>query len=142
MPLPTQMSLHGFIATAPALNFTSKGSPRFYARIGVEQFRKEVDNSFTKLDSTFHDLVMFDRAAEHAYAQFKVGDEFVASGYVHEYEVERRGRREIREQFIARCIGHDCSRTRYAVDRPSRQLPPGQIAQVSPANEPTRLIGL
>ncbi|MDE0778678.1 MAG: single-stranded DNA-binding protein [Nocardioides sp.] len=142
MPLPTQMSLHGFIATAPALNFTSKGSPRFYARIGVEQFRKEVDNSFTKLDSTFHDLVMFDRAAEHAYAQFKVGDEFVASGYVHEYEVERRGRREIREQFIARCIGHDCSRTRYAVDRPSRQLPPGQTAQASPANEPPRLIGI
>ena len=142
MPLPTQMSLHGFIATAPALNFTSKGSPRFYARIGVEQFRKEVDNSFTKLDSTFHDLVMFDRAAEHAYAQFKVGDEFVASGYVHEYEVARRGRSEIREQFIARCIGHDCSRTRYAVDRPSRQLPPGQTAQASPANEPPRLIGI
>ena len=142
MSLPTQMSLHGFIATAPELNFTGKGSPRFYARIGVEQFRKEDDGSFTKLDSTYHDLVMFDLAAERAYALFKAGDEFVASGYVHEYELERRGRSEIREQFIARRVGHDCSRTRYAVERPSRQVPPGQLAQAPPANEPARLIGL
>lgn len=142
MTIPTQMSLHGFMATAPELNFTGNGHPRFYARIGVEQFRKEVDGSFTQLDSIYHDLVLFDRAAERAYPQFKVGDEFVASGYVHEYEVERHGRSEIREQFIARRIGHDCSRTRYAVDRPP--CPAAEIPADHPplASEPTRLVGL
>ena len=75
MTIPTQMSLHGFIATAPELNFIGKGHARFHCRVGVEHFRKEVDESFTKLDPTFHDLVTFDRA----------------SGYVHEYEQERRG---------------------------------------------------
>jgi hypothetical protein len=38
MPIPTQMSLAGFIATAPQLNFTGNGAARFYARIGVEHF--------------------------------------------------------------------------------------------------------
>ena len=142
MTIPTQMSLHGFIATAPELNFTGSGHARFYARIGVEQFRKEVDGSFTKLDPTFHNLVMFDRSAEHAYARFKVGDQFVASGYIHEYEMEKNGGSEIREQFVARRIGHDCARTRYSVDRaPSRQPDPPSD-QMSVASESTQAVGL
>jgi len=142
MTIPTQMSLHGFIATAPELNFTGKGHARLYARIGVEQFRKEVDGSFSKLDPTFHDLVMFDRSAERAYPRFKVGDQFVASGYIHEYEMEKNGGSEIREQFIARRIGHDCARTRYSVDRtPSRQPDPPSD-QMSVVNEPAHAVGL
>lgn len=125
MTIPTQMSLHGFIATAPGLSFTDQGHARFYARVGVEQFRKEVDGSFAKLDSTFHDLVLFDRSAERAYARFKVGDQFVASGYIHEYKLEKSDGAEPREQFVARRIGHDCARSRYTVDRtPSRKPDP------------------
>ncbi len=108
------------------LTFTGKGHPRFYCRVGIEQHRKEVDGSFTKLDPVYCDLVLFDRAAERAYPKFKPGDQIIASGYIHEYEQERPGGpSEIRQQFVARRIGHDCARTRYVVDR-------------TPANSPTR----
>ena len=64
MTIPTQMSLHGYIATAPELSFTDTGHARFYCRVGIEQHRKEVDGSFTRLDPVYADLVMFDRTAE------------------------------------------------------------------------------
>jgi single-strand DNA-binding protein len=93
MTIPTQMSLPGFIATAPQLNFTGNGVARFYARVAVLHFRKETDGSFTKLELTFHDMVMFKSTAERVYARFRVGDQFVASGYVNEYELDKNGRR-------------------------------------------------
>lgn len=74
MTIPTQMSLHGYIATAPELSFTDKGHARFYCRVGIEQHRKEVDGSFTRLDPVYADLVMFERTAERAYSRFKPGD--------------------------------------------------------------------
>ncbi len=128
MTIPTQMSLQGFIATAPQLNFTGNGAAKFYARIGVEHFRKETDGSFTKLEPTFHDLVMFKSTAERAYARFRVGDSFVASGYINEYELDRNGQVEAREEFVARRIGHDTVRTRYTVERPN----PVQSVEHSP----------
>jgi len=142
MTIPTQMSLQGFIATAPQLTFTGNGTARFYARIGVEHFRKETDASYTKLESTFHDMVMFKATAERAYARFRVGDSFVASGYVHEYDLEKQGQIEAREEFVARRVGHDTARTRYDVDRsPSRQPePPGD--QIAARHEPVPAIGL
>lgn len=125
MAIPTQISLHGFIATAPELSFTNNGVARLHARVGIEQFSKEDDGSFTKLDPAFHDLVMFNQAAERAYARFAVGDQFVASGYVHDYDYDKDGHSVRREQFVARRIGHDSARTRYAVDRaPARQAEP------------------
>ena len=143
MTIPTQMSLHGFIATAPQLNFMGTGVARFYARVGVEHYRKETDGSFTKLESTFHDLVAFSKTAERAYARFKVGDNFVASGYINEYELDRNGQAEAREEFVARRIGHDAARTKYEVDRtPSRQPdPPGGDLSVTD-KEPAQVVGL
>ena len=142
MTIPAQMSLHGFIATAPQLNFTGNGAARFYARVGVEHFRKETDGSFTKLDPTFHDLVAYSKTAERAYSKFKVGDNFLASGYISGYEVDRNGQVEAREEFVARRIGHDLARTKYDVDRtPSRQPePPG--ADLSMAKESAQVVGL
>lgn len=142
MTIPTQMSLQGFIAIAPRLTFTGNGTARFYARIGVEHFRKETDASYTKLESTFHDMVMFQAAAERAYARFRVGDSFVASGYIHEYELEKQGQIEAREEFVARRVGHDTARTRYDVDRsPSRQPdPPG--GPIAARHEPVPAVGL
>jgi single-strand DNA-binding protein len=142
MTIPIQMSLHGFIATAPQLNFTGNGAARFYARVGVEHYRKETDGSFTKLDSTFHDMVAYAKTAERAYAKFKVGDNFVASGYISEYEVDRSGQTQAREEFVARRIGHDLARTKYELDRtPSRQLDPPS-ADPPVAKEPTKVVGL
>ena len=43
MTIPTQMSLAGFIASTPQLNFTGSGVARLYARVGVEHARKEPD---------------------------------------------------------------------------------------------------
>ncbi|HEY9565831.1 MAG TPA: single-stranded DNA-binding protein [Nocardioides sp.] len=119
MTIPTQMSLHGFIATAPELTYGKSDVARFRARAGVEQWRKEPDGSFTKLDPQFCELVMFKSAAERAYARFHAGDQFVASGYVHEYEFDRDGETVQREEFVARRIGHDTARTRYSVERPA-----------------------
>lgn len=142
MSIPTQMSLNGFIATAPDLTFTTNGDARFYARIGVEHYRKETDGGFTKLDPTFHDLVAYDTTAERAYARFRTGDSFVASGYINEYEVTRDGKQVPREEFVARRIGHDTVRTRYDVDRsPTRQQNPAEPAP-APASGPARAVGL
>lgn len=107
MTIPTQMSLHGFIAAAPELTYGKSDVARFRARVGIEQWRKEADGAFTKLDPLFCDMVLFKSSAERAYARFRVGDQFVASGYVHEYEFERDGTTVQREEFVARRIGHD-----------------------------------
>lgn len=127
MTIPTQLSLHGFVATAPELTFTDTGVARFHARVGVEQFRKETNGTFTRLDPTYVDLVMFNKTAERAYARFAVGDQFVASGYIHEYETGSGPR----EQFVARRIGHDCARTRYEVDRSPSHEPDPPTAQMT-----------
>ena len=118
MSIPTQMSLVGFVASAPELHFTKKGDECCRLRVGVEQWRKEVDGSFTKLDPTFHDMVTFESTARETYARFRPGDSFVASGYIHEFEVERRdGASVIKEEFVAKKIGHNANKTDYLVQR-------------------------
>jgi single-stranded DNA-binding protein len=119
------MILHGFIVSPPELNFTVEGAARFYACVGIEHFRRDPDGTFMRLDPTFHDIVMFGAIAERAYARFKMGDQFVASGYIHEYELDQSATTQSREEFVARRIGHDLACTRYEVDRnPSRQTDP------------------
>jgi single-strand DNA-binding protein len=142
MTIPTQVSLSGFIASPPQLNFTGKGAARFYARIGVEHFRKEPGGTFTRLDSTYHDLVMFGASAESAYAGFKVGDQFVTSGYIHEYKLDRNGTTESREEFVARRIGHDLARTKYTVDRSPSQQPAPPAEQVETGAVPPQTLSI
>ncbi|MEP9383330.1 single-stranded DNA-binding protein [Nocardioides sp. KR10-350] len=138
MSIPTQMSLAGFIASDPDLRFTSAGAEYLRVRVGVEQWRKEVDGSFTKLDPTFHDMVAFESTAREAYARFRKGDSFIASGYVHEYAHERTG--EIREEFVARKIGHNANRTDYEVKR--RRLAPAADQPATPSpTAPTPAVG-
>jgi single-stranded DNA-binding protein len=132
MSIPTQMSLAGFIASEPDLHFTSAGAEYLRVRVGVEQWRKEVDGSFTKLDPTFHDMVAFESTAREAYARFRKGDSFIASGYVHEYTHERTG--EIREELVARKIGHNANRTDYEVKR--RRLAPATDQPAPPSPSP------
>ena len=117
MTIPTQMSLQVFIATDPGLHFSENGVARFYARVGVPQFRQDLDGSTTELEPTFHDLVIFRKTAERAYEAFRKGDTFLASGYINENPFERHGQRIVHEEFVVRHIGHNLVLTRYVVER-------------------------
>ncbi|MRG58808.1 single-stranded DNA-binding protein [Agromyces sp. CFH 90414] len=120
MTLRTQHSLSGFIASDPQRTVTERGDSRFYVRIGQPQFRREDDGSFTELPPEFHDLVAYRATADRAMTRFSKGDQFVAEGYVHRYQVERDGQVVDREEFVAKKIGHDLARTDYDVDRTRR----------------------
>ena len=139
MSIPTQMSLVGFIASAPELHFTKEGAECCRLRVGVEQWRKEVDGSFTKLDPTFHDMVAFESTARETYARFRKGDSFVASGYVHEYELDGREGSVIKEEFVARKIGHNVNKTAYEVQR--RRLSPATPAPQPSPEPPNPAVG-
>lgn len=133
MSMPTQLSLSGFIVYDPDLHFTAAGKEHVRVRVGVEQWRHEADGSFTKLTPTYHDLVAFESAAREIYARFQRGDSFVASGYVHEYEVEAEGGSVIKEEFVTRKIGHNANRTDYTVQRRPRHQPEPAPAPVPQA---------
>lgn len=120
MAIRTQESLSGFIATDPQLTYTDRGEARFYARFGQENYRREQDGTFTKLEPDFGNLVMYRATAERAYERFSKGDQFVAEGYTHDYGYERDGQRIEGTEFVVKKIGHDTARTRYDVDRAPR----------------------
>lgn len=130
MSIVTRQSVSGFIATEPRLTYTDNGVPRFYARIGIEHSRQELDGSFTQLDPTFHDLTIFKRTAEEASVRFQKGDKFIASGRVREYSYEKDGQVVEAEEFVASRIGHDLARSRYDVDRSPRQSAPVEQAPI------------
>ena len=132
MAIPTREALSGFIATDPQLTETSNGGHRFYARVGIEQFQRNEDGSFTQLESEFTNLVMFDKAAQRAAEKFQKGDNFIAEGYTREVNYERNGQAVETEEFVAKRIGHDAARTRYEVDRSPRN----QVAREAAAYEP------
>lgn len=117
MAITTKESLSGFIASDPDLTFTSNGDARFYARVRQEHFQREDSGAFTKLESTFTDLVMFRKSAERAYAQFQKGDAFIAEGETRTYPQTVNGEEVQRDQFVASRVGHDNNITTYDVDR-------------------------
>ena len=135
MSIPTQMSLAGFIVSISDLERTTSGSDRVRLRVGVEQWRHEADGAFTKLDPTYHDVVAYDTAASVIQKRFRPGDFFVASGYIHEYEIDQRGGSLIREEFVARKIGHNANQTTYIVQRHPQHDPTSRqaAAQHQPA---------
>ncbi|WP_447947377.1 single-stranded DNA-binding protein [Microbacterium lacticum] len=114
MVIRTKESLSGFVASDPELTFTSRGDARLYLRVGQPQVRLEEDGTFTQLDPTFTDLVMFRKSAERAHDQFRKGDNFIAEGETRTYTGQDGAERE---QFVASRIGHDNNITRYSVDR-------------------------
>ena len=122
MAITTKESLSRFIASDPDLTFTSNGDARLYARVGQPQARREEDGSFTKLEPTFTDLVMFRKSAERAHAQFQKGDNFIAEGDVHPLPADRRWCRGGEGTVSRFRIGHDNNTTTYDVDhhRPER----------------------
>ncbi|MFT4082108.1 MAG: single-stranded DNA-binding protein [Nocardioides sp.] len=138
MAIHTQQSLSGFIATDPQLTYTEQGDARFYARVGHENYHKESDGSFTKLEPSFYNLVLYRATAERAYERFAKGDSFVAEGYAHEYTYTRDGQQIRGEEFVAKKIGHDTARSTYEVDRTGRQSPATQqdVRHDGPSRQP------
>ncbi len=134
MAIRTQQSLTGFLASEPQLTFTTNGDARFYAKIGQEHYRRNDDGSFSQLDTTFHDLVVYRRTAERAYAAFAKGDKFIAEGYVRTYEHQVDSQTRHGEEFIATKLGHDTARTTYTVDRTRR---PATVDQTPTVDTPT-----
>lgn len=138
MAIHTQQSLSGFIASNPQLSFTDRGDARFYAKIGQEHFQRNDDGSFTKLETTFHGLVQYRRAAERSYAAFAKGDKFVAEGYIHPYEYTNADGQAVQgEEFVAKKIGHDTARTTYTVDRTRQAQTSERDHGVDPAGHDT-----
>mgnify|MGYP001000736391 CR=1 FL=1 len=90
----------GHIAGDPRLTHSEKtGTPRFYARVGVDHWRREDDGTFTKTDRTFHDLAVRYKAAEAAMDLFKKGDDFIATGRFEKFTDPTTGAE--REEFRA-----------------------------------------
>ena len=142
MSIPTQMSLSGFVATDPQLTHTRDDVARCYMRIGVEHARKETDGTFTPLEPSYHDLVIYGASAVRANSRFRKGDSFVASGYIHEYEQERQASASrLREQFVARRVGHDCLRTRYLVARGPATPSDRRVREAAVASRPSPAVG-
>jgi single-strand DNA-binding protein len=117
MTIDTRQAVAGFLATEPRLTYSDDGTPRFYARIGIEHSQQQPDGSFAQLEPTFHDMSAFRRAAEEGVTRFQKGDKFIATGRVHQYSYEKDGRTVEAEEFIVSRFGHDLARTRYEVDR-------------------------
>ena len=120
MAIRTHQSISGFVASDPQLSQTERGDARLYWKVGIEHYRKEPANTFTQLETTFHDLIAYRGAAEQGAERLAKGDNIIADGRVRDYSYERNGQRYEGEEFIATRIGHDLARTRYEVDRTER----------------------
>jgi single-stranded DNA-binding protein len=120
MAISTWLSLEGFVASEPKLGRTRNGTVVLRMRVGVEHSHRTGDGAFLDLPPTFHDMVLYNATAKRARARLRKGDMFVASGRVHQYTVIRDDKQQVREEFVARRIGHDLARTRYSLDRKRR----------------------
>lgn len=140
----------GHIAGDPRLTHSEKtGTPRFYARVGVDHWRRDDDGTFTKTDRTFHDLAVRYKAAEAAMDLFKKGDDFIATGRFEKFTDPTTGAE--REEFRADTLTPNPVSTRLSIDReprngPAREAPGADRSQAferpeqsSPARETATL---
>lgn len=129
MAIRTQESLSGFIASDPQLTYTERGDTRFYARFGQENFQREEDGSFTKLEPSFGNLVLYRATAERAFERFTKGDQFVAEGY--------RPRLHLRTRRTV----HRGRRVRRQEDQPRHRPHPLRRRPHTPPRHEPRLLG-
>lgn len=112
----------GHIAGDPKLTYSEKtGTPRFYARVRVDHWRREDDGTFTNTGRTFHDLAQRYKGAEASMDLFKKGDDFIATGRFHKFTDPATG--EEREEFRADTLTPNPVTTRLAIDREPRNGP-------------------
>ncbi len=134
MAINTKTSMAGFVVSTPQLSRSQTDQIRMYMRVGQEHVVRNPDGSFTQLDSSFHDLVVFGRTGERAATQFAKGDRFIAEGRINSHAgVDETGQPVEREEFIASKIGHDVAFTNYAVDRTPRQTHAQTVETAQPS---------
>lgn len=92
LPLHTQHSLAGFIASDPQQSVIDTGDTRSHVRVGQPPFRREDSGSFTVLGPSFQDLVTYRATVERALKRLAKGDRFVTEADVRNFEFERNGR--------------------------------------------------
>ena len=133
MTIPTQTSLAGFIAsTLTAPLHPQPASARFYARVGVEHARKEPDGHVHGARPHLprpRDLPSQRRTCLRPIPQRRL---IRRGGYIHDYQVDHNGETVEREEFVARRIGHDTTRTRYDVQRRQPDLREPAASTVTP----------
>lgn len=134
MAIRTYQSFSGYVATEPSTSPTRDGTPRFYARAGQRQARREPDGSFTKLPTQYMPIVALGDAAEEAAALLAKGDSFTAEGRIRPIRYEKDGKTIEGEEFEVWKIGrrlNDAERSAH----PEHALAAGASA---PASERSR----
>lgn len=105
MAIRTHQSLSGYVATEPNTDSTREGTPRFYARAGQRQGRREPDGTYTKLQTQYVPIVAYGDAAEEAAALLAKGVGFVAEGRFRPVKYEKDGRTITGHEFEVWKIG-------------------------------------
>ena len=115
--IATVMVCH--IASDPRLTYSEKtGTPRFYARVGVDHWRREEDGTFTKLERTFHDLALRYKAGEVAKELYRKGDDVIATGRFEKFADPETGVE--REEFRADTLSPNPVSSRITLNREPR----------------------
>lgn len=131
MAIRTHQSFSGYVSTEPDTKPTHDGTPRFWARAGQRQSRKEADGGFTKLPTQYMPIVAYGDTAEEAAALLSKGDNFTAEGRIRSVKYVKDGKTIEGEEFEVWKIG----RRRNDADRSAQ--PERAIAAEAPA-ETTR----
>lgn len=105
MAIRTHQSLSGYVATEPNTDPTRDGTPRFYARAGQRQGRREPDGTYTKLPTQYVPIVAYGDAAEEATALLAKGVGFVAEGRFRPVKYEKDGKTITGQEFEVWKIG-------------------------------------
>ena len=105
MAIRTYQSVSGYIATEPSTEPTRDGTPRFYARAGQRQARRELDGSVTKLPTEYMPIAALGDVAQEAAALLAKGDSFTAEGRLRTVKYEKNGKTIEGEEFEVWKIG-------------------------------------
>lgn len=135
MGIRMNQSFSGYVASEPNTEPTEDGTPKFYARGGQRQGRREPDGSYTPLPTEYMPIVAFGEAAEEAAAQLRKGSNFTADGRVRTVTFVRDGKTVEREEFEVWKIGRRPSRTELAATI-EHGIDTAAVAESSP--EPAR----
>lgn len=141
--LELRESMYGFVASTPQLTYTENGDPRLYFKAGQEHRQREPDGSWTKLPTTFHDVVAFNRAALFGIENLQEQSRFLAQGSLRHYVNKRTNAAE--EQFEAtrflptrpreRNTTSRAPRRSTGRDAPAQDSSSGQIREKQPPEQ-------
>jgi single-strand DNA-binding protein len=135
--IKTSGAVAGFIVRGPELDWSNTGQARLYLRFGIERSAANDDGTFTELEPSYHNLVMWGASAERAgEAGYRPGDHFIATGRINEYTRTVDGQQVAAKEFIANHIGPDGNLHTFQIDRANARgsAPVAGMDSVSPRN--------